>query len=178
MSSLYKVWVENPYLSFLPYEPITPNPCYRLQIHGKVLERWRHLIKLRIIIYIFVVLLDIKKVFVFLVPPVDISSTYRRVPFFWQKSSDKVELRSCWSHVDGMQSKPHTLPSTNHRSAVFELISQWNSDVSIFLNTDWSALLPDVKIPGYFSKKSDILCSWVLVGSSVCISSSRTSMYD
>ena len=49
--------------------------------------------------------------------------TYRRVPFFWQKSSDKVELRSCWSHVDGMQSKPHTLPSTNHRSAVFELIS-------------------------------------------------------
>ena len=64
-----------------------------------------------------------------------------------------MELRSCWSHVDGMQSKPHTLPSTNHRSAVFELISPWNSDVSIFLNTDWSALLPDIKIPGYFSKK-------------------------
>ena len=57
--------------------------------------------------------------------------------FFGKKSSDKVELgASCWSHVDGMQSEPRTLPSTNRRSAAFELTtSQRNSDVSIHLIT-------------------------------------------
>ena len=134
MSSLYTVVVENPYLSFLQYEPITPNPCYRLQIHGKVLERWQHLIKLRIIIYIFVVLLDIKKVFVFLVPPVGtVATTYNRrfiSVFFWILFRKIFSPALCYIWEIG---KPYALDNYNTEGIWFlEFWYDVSSERSIF----------------------------------------------
>lgn len=76
---------------------------------------------------------------------------YRLVLYLWQEE-DRNEQR----HVVTCEIKPETPPSTNRGNGTFELISHLNSDVSIFLNTDWSALLLYIKILGNLRRRGRI----------------------